>query len=157
MKIGELAKSTGCDVETIRYYERSGLLDAPARAGNGYRAYTAQHQERLQFIRHCRSLQMGLADIRVLLELQAHPEAGCQRINELLDHHLERTRERIAALRALELQLSVLRHQCEQPHAVRDCGILQTLNEAAEGQRCACHAGGAVPHAEQAHAEDAAG
>jgi len=139
MKIGELAKSTGCDVETIRYYERSGLLDAPARDASGYRSYEPQHQERLQFIRHCRSLQMGLSDIRVLLELQRHPEGGCHRINELLDHHLSQTRERIDALRTLEQQLARLRHQCERPHSVHECGILQTLNDAAEGHACVCH------------------
>jgi len=139
MKIGELAKSTGCDVETIRYYEKSGLLDAPARDASGYRSYQPQHQERLQFIRHCRSLQMGLADIRILLELQRHPDGGCQRINELLDHHLAQTRERIAALRTLERQLTRLRHQCERPHAVHECGILQALNDAAEGHACVCH------------------
>jgi Cd(II)/Pb(II)-responsive transcriptional regulator len=140
MKIGELAKSTDCDVETIRYYEKAGLLDAPARDGNGYREYQVQHQERLQFIRHCRSLQMGLADIRILLDLKKYPEGGCQRINELLDHHLEQTRERITVLRTLEQQLSVLRHQCDRPHSVQECGILQTLNEAAEGHQCVCHA-----------------
>jgi Cd(II)/Pb(II)-responsive transcriptional regulator len=139
MKIGELARSTDCDVETIRYYEKTGLLDAPARDGSGYRNYHAQHQERLQFIRHCRSLQMGLGDIRVLLELKRHPEGGCQRINELLDHHLTQTRERIAALRMLEQQLTSLRHQCERPHSVQECGILQALNNAAEGQACVCH------------------
>ena len=139
MKIGELAKSTGCDVETIRYYEKAGLLEAPSRTESGYRAYQPQHQERLQFIRHCRSLQMGLADIRILLELKNNPNAGCESINNLLDHHIEQTRERMAALRALEQQLTVLRHQCEQPHSVQECGILQTLNEAAEGHDCVCH------------------
>jgi Cd(II)/Pb(II)-responsive transcriptional regulator len=144
MKIGELAKSTGCDVETIRYYEKAGLLDAPARDDSGYRSYQPAHQERLQFIRHCRSLQMGLADIRLLLELKRHPDGGCQRINEVLDHHLAQTRERIAALRTLEQQLTALRHQCERPHSVQDCGILHALNEAAEGHACVCHQAGMI-------------
>jgi Cd(II)/Pb(II)-responsive transcriptional regulator len=142
MKIGELAKSTGCDIETIRYYEKTGLLEPPTRDASGYRNYQPEHQERLQFIRHCRSLQMGLADIRVLLELKRHPDSGCQRINELLDHHLAQTRERIAALRMLEQQLATLRHECERPHSVQECGILHALNEAAEGHACVCHQAG---------------
>jgi len=56
MKIGELARSAGVDVQTVRYYEREGLLDAPSRTPSGYRAYGSQHQERLSFVRHCRSL-----------------------------------------------------------------------------------------------------
>lgn len=139
MKIGELAKSTHCDVETIRYYEKTGLLEHPARSSSGYRTYLPRHQEKLQFIRHCRSLQMGLADIRTLLELKNNPDAGCESINNLLDHHIEQTRERMTALRALEQQLTALRHQCDQPHSVQECGILQTLNEAAEGHDCVCH------------------
>jgi Cd(II)/Pb(II)-responsive transcriptional regulator len=139
MRIGELAKNTGCDVETIRYYEKAGLLDEPKRNAAGYREYQAQHQERLQFIRHCRSLQMGLSDIRVLLELKSNPAAGCESVNNLLDHHIERIQAQMASLRMLEQQLVSLRHQCSGPHSVQECGILHNLNEAAEGHDCACH------------------
>jgi Cd(II)/Pb(II)-responsive transcriptional regulator len=141
MKIGELAKNTGCEIETIRYYEKSGLLDAPQRTSGGYREYQGQHQERLQFIRHCRSLQMGLADIKALLTLKSNPSAGCQSINDLLDHHIAGIQARMATLRTLEKQLATLRHQCAEPHSVQECGILQTLNEAAEGHHCVCHDG----------------
>jgi Cd(II)/Pb(II)-responsive transcriptional regulator len=141
MRIGELAKNTGCDIETIRYYEKTGLLDEPARTGAGYREYQAQHQERLQFIRHCRSLQMSLADIKILQELKRNPAAGCQSVNELLDHHIDRIQAQMATLRTLEQQLVTLRHQCEEPHSVQECGILQNLNEVAEGHDCVCHDG----------------
>lgn len=139
MRIGELAKHTGTDVETIRYYEKSGLLTEPARNGSGYREYTASHLERLQFIRHCRSLQMSLADVRVLLELKSNPSAGCQGVNELLDHHIERIRTQMEALRALEAQLTTLRRQCGEPHSIQECAIIQNLSEAAENHDCACH------------------
>lgn len=139
MRIGELAKRAGTDVETVRYYERSGLIEEPARNAAGYREYKGEHQERLQFIRHCRSLQMSLADIRVLLDLKGNPSAGCQAVNDLLDHHLERIRTQMEALRALEAQLTALRHQCGEPHSVEDCGILQSLSEPAESHECACH------------------
>lgn len=140
MRIGELAKRAGTDVETVRYYEKSGLLAEPARNAAGYREYKEEHQEQLQFIRHCRSLQIGLADIRVLLDLKRNPSAGCQEVNALLDHHINRIQEQMAELRALEQQLTTLRRQCDEPHSVQDCGILQNLTGSADAQSCACHA-----------------
>ena len=139
MRIGELAKRTGCDIETIRYYEKTGLLDEPTRNSAGYREYRTEHQERLQFIRHCRSLQMGLADIRVLLEVKSNPVAGCASVNELLDHHIERIQAQMATLRILEQQLTALRHQCEEPHSVQECVILHDLAGSADEHECACH------------------
>ncbi|RJF96306.1 MerR family transcriptional regulator [Noviherbaspirillum saxi] len=64
MHVGELAKKTGCDIETIRSFEKSGVLAEPDRNSSGYRDYQAEHLERLQFIRHCRSLQPGHPEIR---------------------------------------------------------------------------------------------
>lgn len=139
MRIGELAKRSGTDVETVRYYERSGLLPAPVRSSAGYREYQEPHLERLQFIRHCRSLQMSLADVRVLLEFKARPTAGCEGVNALLDHHIDRIRAQMDALRALEAQLTRLRHQCSTPHSVQECAIIQSLSEAADDRECACH------------------
>ena len=139
MRIGELAKQTGCDVETVRYYEKAGLLPEPSRSDAGYRLYQPEHLERLQFIRHCRSLQMGLPDIRVLLDFRAQPTIECQGVNDLLDHHIELIRVQMEQLQSLEQQLMRLRHQCEQPHLVEGCGILQNLNDAASRSDCACH------------------
>ena len=139
MKIGELAKQTGCDVETVRYYEKAGLLPAPSRSDGGYRQYLPEHLERLQFIRHCRSLQMGIPDIRVLLAFQAAPTGACQGVNDLLDHHIELIQVQMQSLQRLEQQLIRLREQCRQPHSVEECGILQSLNDAGAGSDCACH------------------
>lgn len=139
MKIGELAKQTNCDIETIRYYEKSGLLEEPHRRDNGYREYSSQHLEQLQFIRHCRSLQMGLPEIRVLLDLKTRPSLGCDKVDALLEGHIERVREQIAQLQALETQLVSLRDQCQGPHLVKQCGILQNLNEPTDKHECVCH------------------
>lgn len=139
MRIGELAKRTGTDVETVRYYEKAGLLAEPVRNAVGYREYQEEHQERLQFIRHCRSLQMSLADVRVLLDLKSNPSAGCQSVNELLDHHIDRIRTQMEGLRALETQLTTLRQQCGEPHSVQECAIIQNLSGAADSHECACH------------------
>ena len=77
LKIGELAKQTGCLVETIRYYEGEGLLLEPARSEGNYRLYTDIHVERLQFIRHCRVLDMTLEEIRSLLRFRDAPDENC--------------------------------------------------------------------------------
>ena len=76
MKIGELAKLADCQVETVRYYEREGLLPAPARSGGNYRLYSSEHVERLTFIRNCRTLDMTLDEIRSLLALMDRPEGN---------------------------------------------------------------------------------
>jgi Cd(II)/Pb(II)-responsive transcriptional regulator len=139
VRIGELAKHTGTDVETIRYYEKAGLLDAPVRNAAGYRAYQTRHLEQLQFIRHCRSLQMPLADIRILLNLKANPAMACQGVNDLIDHHIDVIQQQMAALQTLEIQLKALRSQCGGPHSVQECAILRNLSEAPALHECACH------------------
>ncbi len=92
MKIGELARVTGTPVETIRYYEREGLLAAPARTDGNFRIYEDTHAERLSFIRHCRSLDMSLDEIRILLRFKDAPGANCGDVNTLLDAHIVQRR-----------------------------------------------------------------
>ena len=139
MRIGELAESTGVDVETVRYYEKSGLLPPPAREANGYRTYGKTHLERLAFIRHCRALDMSLADVMRLLQFVEHPASDCGDINVLVDDQLARVRARLKSMRALEKQLAALRKQCTEPHTTNECGILHELVAAAHGEACACH------------------
>lgn len=131
MRIGELGKATGVDVETIRYYEKAGLLPSPARQANGYRSYGERHLERLAFVRHCRALDMPLADIKRLLDFLGQPMAECGDVDRLIDQQLHRVRTRIKSLRALERQLSALRGCCATPHTAADCGILHELVTAA--------------------------
>ena len=142
MHTGELARRAGVDAQTVRYYEREKLLDTPARTASGYRIYGPAHLERLNFVRHCRSLDMPLADVRRLLELSGERGLSCDDVNELVQAHLERVRAKIAALDALEKQLAALRAQCDSRHRVADCGILEELIHAAQGEACACHRGG---------------
>lgn len=130
MKIGDLAKRTGCSVETIRYYEREGLLLPPLRDGlNNYRAYDPSHVERLTFIRRCRALDMAHSEIRALLQARIEPDASCGSVNELIDAHLAHVQARMAELKALEAQLMDLRGQCHAERAARDCGILRELTQ----------------------------
>ncbi len=139
MRIGALARSTGVDVPTIRYYEKAGLLAEPPRSAAGYRQYGHGHRETLQFIRHCRSLDMSLAEVRSLLEFRQHPERACADIDRMVAVHVAAVRERIGQLRQLERQLLALQACCGAHAVADDCGILRTLNAAADGETCACH------------------
>lgn len=127
MRIGELARTTGVEVETIRYYEKAGLLPLPPRQANGYRDYGEPHVERLAFIRHCRALDMPLAAVKRLLNFEAHPEADCTDINRLIDEQLGRVRERLNSMQALERQLVALRGRCVANRTAGECGILHEL------------------------------
>ncbi|OCR26930.1 Cd(II)/Pb(II)-responsive transcriptional regulator [Pseudomonas syringae] len=126
MKIGELAKLTDAQVETIRYYEREGLLPPPARSEGNYRLYTQAHVERLTFIRNCRGLDMTLEEIRSLLNLRDSPQDQCQSVNALVDEHIQHVNSRIASLQALQTQLLDLRERCSEG-APDHCGILDRL------------------------------
>ena len=139
MRIGELAGKIGVDAETIRYYEKKGLLPAPARSANGYRRYGSTHAERLAFIRHCRALDMSLGEIEALLLFVDSPTRDCAHVDDLVDNQLARVRSRLKSMRALERQLVALRQQCESPRPARICGILGELVAAAHGEACVCH------------------
>ncbi|TFZ04603.1 Cd(II)/Pb(II)-responsive transcriptional regulator [Ramlibacter rhizophilus] len=131
MKIGDLAKATGTQAETIRYYEREGLLPEPARTESNYRRYGDEHLRRLAFIRRCRSLDMTLDEIRALLRFKEDPSAHCVEVNELIDEHMEHVAERIRELKKLQAELRELRSQCDAAGA--SCGILDTLDRGARG------------------------
>lgn len=135
MKIGELASATATPIETIRFYEREGLLPAPQRTQANYRIYGAEHVERLAFIRHCRGLDMALDEIRVLLRFKDDPDQRCDEVNALLDEHIGHVAARILELRALERELKALRGQCTTARDAKDCGILEGLSRTARQTR----------------------
>jgi Cd(II)/Pb(II)-responsive transcriptional regulator len=132
LKIGALSKLTGTPVETVHYYEREGLLLEAARSQGNYRLYTDAHVERLQFIRHCRSLDMTLDEIRSLLRFRDTPGENCSEVNALLDEHIGHVASRIKELNLLGQKLRRLRNLCRKEQAIKDCGILQSLGNLAE-------------------------
>jgi len=142
MRIGELAQRCECDVETVRFYEREGLIDAPAREGNGYRRYADTHLAQLHFIRHCRSLGMGLQEVRTLRRFQADPDSACGEINQMIDGQIRRIHQKVESLRLLEGQLRLLRDSCHVNQKAADCGILHNLTQAARDGACTCHTPG---------------
>lgn len=134
MKIGALAQLTQTQTETIRYYEREGLLPAaPRGSSSNYREYGAAHVERLALIRRCRSLDMSLDEVRELLRIWDQPEADCGAVNALLDAHIAHVTQRIAELKSLHKELLALRQRCTASSAAADCGILDGLSAAAPG------------------------
>jgi len=131
MQIGELAKRSGCQAETVRYYERLGLLPQPERTAGNYRVYNEEHLERLRFIRNCRAIDMSLDDVHRLLYFRDRPELACLEINKLLDTHIERLDEQVRELLRLQTYLRELRTCCDSPRSAGDCGILAALDSSA--------------------------
>ncbi len=135
MKIGELARKTGCQVVTIRYYEKEGLLGSPERTGSNYRIYSEHDLDRLRFIRHCRLHGMTLAEIRELLAFREHPTRNCEWIDSLVEKHIRNVDEQIAALQHLRTHLVDLLDQCSGDQG-GGCGILRSLASEEECPYC---------------------
>lgn len=126
IRIGELSRRTGCNIETIRYYERIGLLPQPDRRGN-YRQYDAAGVSSLAFIRRARDLGFTLDEIRALLRLSTKDGPACAAARELAATHLADVRKRIADLRSMERALASTLRQCdagEQP----TCPLIEALS-----------------------------
>lgn len=128
MKIGELAKITGCSVQTIRYYEKEQLLASTQRSEGNFRLYDAAAVEQLTFIKHCRNLDLALSEIRQLLALNDSPDMQCDDVNQMIDTHIVQVEIRIKELSQLQQQLKTLRNSCSNERTIEQCGILQTLS-----------------------------
>ena len=105
MKIGAAAAASGCHIETIRYYERIGLLPHPARSVSGYREYLPEEVDRLRFITRGRELGFSLEEIRSLLALSDDPTLSCRDVDQLARHHLADVRQRLRELRRIAQEL----------------------------------------------------
>jgi DNA-binding transcriptional MerR regulator len=125
--IGELAGLAGVQPVTIRYYERVGLLARPQRLPNGYRRYSAEDLARLAFIRHCRSHDLPVGDIKELLALREAPDATCGSVNEIIDRHILRLDELGRSILSLRDHLSELRHRCSGDCGVGECPVMRGL------------------------------
>jgi len=129
MKIGELAKQVNCSVETIRYYEKTGLIPTGNRdPNNNYRRYNQTHLAQLTFVRHCRALAMSHEEILELITARQQTNQNCDSIDQLIKEHLEHVSSKIRELQILEQQLIVLRQQCRKPGRNDECGIIKDLD-----------------------------
>jgi Cu(I)-responsive transcriptional regulator len=127
MKIGELARITSVKAETIRFYERIGLLPAPDRTEGNYRDFGPQDRDRLNFIRHARQLGFEIADIRSLLGLGDQPEVNCGEVGRIATEHLAAVEEKIELLERLRDELRRMVSQCHGG-SISDCRIMGSLS-----------------------------
>ena len=128
MKIGELSRATGTNIETIRYYERIGLLPAPTRTGANYRSYGGEHRARLSFVRHSRDLGFTIDEIRSLLDLSDHPDRDCADADRIATSHLKQVEEKIAQLATLRDELARIVGRCRGGLA-GDCRVIEALGD----------------------------
>lgn len=127
--IGKVAAQTGCNIETIRFYEKEGLLPAPGRTVGGHRLYTKVMVERLVFVRRSRELGFSMDEIRQLLSLVDREQVSCERVQTIAEAHLGDIRSKIADLRKMERSLRDLCSQCSGED-VPDCPIIAVLQKA---------------------------
>jgi MerR family mercuric resistance operon transcriptional regulator len=125
-KRGEMARRTGCNLETIRYYEKIGVLTEPPRSANGYRIYDETHVRRLRFIMRGRELGFAIEDIRGLLDLVDGGTQTCAEVKARTEHHLSDVRAKIVDLRRIEAILARTAAQCSGD-AVPECPVLEAL------------------------------
>lgn len=126
LTIGALGKATGTKVETIRYYERIGLLPMPARSAANYRSYTDEHRKRLTFIRRSRVLGFTTEQVRALLRLADHQEQSCAEVDRIAADHVQAIEQKIAALAALGDELRALIAQCRRG-TISECRIFEAF------------------------------
>jgi len=129
MTIGDLARATGTKAETIRYYERIGLLPPPRRTGTGrYRAYAAAHRQRLAFARRARALGFTIGQVRTLLNLTERRESDCGEVDAIAREHLAEVERKLADLATLRDELRGLISACGQGGTtIAECRILEAL------------------------------
>ena len=128
LSIGQLAQRAGVGVETVRFYEREGLLEEPSRKPSGYRQYDEAVIDRLRFIRHAKELGFTLNEIKELLSLRASPRASCGDIRLKAEEKVHDIDEKIKALRSMKKALAKLVSECSGTGSVTDCPILSAMD-----------------------------
>lgn len=139
--IGELSRTSGCPIETIRYYEKVGLLPPPVRSAGGHRIYSEAHLSRLVFIRQNRELGFPLADIRELMTLAENPDSHCGEALTVVQKHLSEVESKVAKLQKIRSDLLRMASNCESVclgAATSDCTIVEGLFPPAAGSRKGC-------------------
>jgi DNA-binding transcriptional MerR regulator len=126
MKIGEIAAATATKVETVRFYEKAGLLPPPARTQGNYRSYGTSHLKRLSFIRRARQLGISLDDVRELLVLADDKDQSCEAVDAIASAHLRDVECKLADLTQMAGELNRIIGHCRKGR-VGECLIIETL------------------------------
>jgi MerR family copper efflux transcriptional regulator len=130
--IGKLASAAGVGVETVRFYQRQGLMPQPPRSGGGFRRYDEDAVERLRFIRHAQDLGFSLKEVGELLDLQDDPTRTRLEVRQIIDHKLADLDLRIAELRRMQAALLAMRGTCHGDGSTADCAILHAMRDGPE-------------------------
>ncbi len=125
--IGEVAKRADVNVQTVRYYERRGLLPEPPRTAAGYRQYDESSVSRIRFIKRAQVLGFSLAEIAELLDLRVHPRSNCDDVRAKAERKRAEIDRKIGDLRRMRLSLEELIRACEARKPTRECPILENL------------------------------
>ena len=131
MRTGEVAAEAGVNVQTLRYYERRGLLPEPARRESGYRVYGPEAVRTVRFVKRAQDLGFGLREAETLLELAAGGPDACDAARELADEKIAELERRIADLQAMRDSLQRLVATCDLPREDRECPLLHAIEDAA--------------------------
>ena len=129
MLIGQLSDRSGVKLETIRYYERAGLLPPPPRTASGYREYRPDHLQRLVFLRRSRQLGFSIKEVQDLLNLASQPDRVCRDVTRLAAAHITSVKAKIRELQRLQRALEKLVCACPGRARIADCGILEALGD----------------------------
>lgn len=130
MRIGELARATGTKAETIRYYEREGILPPADRTDSNYRDYSADHVAALNFVRRSRELGFGMAQVRNLLALSDSDDKRCEDVDRLVQQQIDEVDRKIAGLTQLREELSQMLRSCDGER-IGECRIVESLSRRA--------------------------
>jgi MerR family mercuric resistance operon transcriptional regulator len=133
LTIGETARRSGCNIETVRYYERIGLMPRPPRSMGGHRLYGGEAISRLAFIRRARELGFAIEDIRALLGLVDRRAANCGEVKRIAEKQLDAIQARIGDLRRLERDLQGMMSLCSG-RRIPDCPVIDSLFNRARTQ-----------------------
>jgi Hg(II)-responsive transcriptional regulator len=131
LRIGEVAVQAGVNVQTLRYYERRGLLAEPERTASGYRLYAPEAVRRVRFIKRAQELGFSLREIEQLLRLRDDRASSCEEVQALAEAKIRTIEGKLRQLEALRAALEVLVRSCERGDADRECPILEAIEDAA--------------------------
>ena len=129
LTIGHLAKETGVSLETVRYYERRGLLPKPPRSASGYRLFPAEAARRLRFIRRAQELGFSLREIRELLSLRVSPKASSAEVRKRAEGKIAEIDAKINTLESMRKTLRKLTKSCAGCGSTTECPILESLDK----------------------------
>ena len=129
LTVGQLARKAHIHIETVRYYEKLGLMPVPKKNASGYRQYSEQDVSRLVFIKHAQDLGFSLKEIRELLSLRVSPTMSCSDVKRVAETKIQEIAEKITRLQQMQQALVKLTGECDRQGPTGECPILEALEQ----------------------------